>query len=155
MGISFLRTYAKAGPDATLSRSVNTLVIAPDFDVPIVPNESMSLRYVLLWNSQAATTGIALALAGPASPALVRYITRIWTSLTAVPSLKINTAFGSELLVSAGILTPALLLAEIDATVVNGPNEGSVSLQWRSEVNGSNVFLQPGSGVVASTSVHP
>ena len=113
--------------------------------MPIEANEILNFEAILFFTAAAATTGLALALNGPAAPASVKASILIPTAAgTLVQS--VVSAYETELLSTASLgVTP--LLARMIGQVENGPNAGNLAFRFRSEVANSAVTILRGSHV--------
>lgn len=140
-GPSGNESYAKLASDAT-----NTTVTLADagLSFAVTSGTDYEFEFKVAFRTAATTTGIALALSGPAT-ALLAYSMRIPTSATA-ESMAFRNAFAAELLTTAidAAATPRLAVI---AGLVRPSAGGTVALRFRSEVAGSEVRVLAGSMV--------
>lgn len=131
---------------ADVSNSTVTLADATGLALPLLTNTDYWFAFMVLWRSAATTTGIALALGGPAGLADLGYFVEIPTAAGAV-SFGSRGALASELLTTAAEAANATRLARIEGVVRVGATAGSLVLRFRSEVAGSAVTIRAGSVV--------
>lgn len=112
------------------------------FTQAVAASEVWSFDATLYFLTAAATTGIVVALSGPASPANVVYALETGETATAWRTLPAS-AFDTALVGTAGLST--ILVARVSGTVENGSNAGTLTVKFRSEVNGSGVTVKRGS----------
>jgi hypothetical protein len=111
---------------------------------PIEAGGIYIVEFQLLKSSAATTTGLAVALNGPASPTYLRYT--LWsatgsTSLLVSAATTYNTA-----LVSTGVVNTTVPTTDfVNGYVVNGVNAGTLTLRMRTEVDTSAATIQRGS----------
>ena len=129
--------------DQSSSDNVN-LADVTDLLFPIVATGIYVVEFYLFVVSAATTTGLVVALNGPASPDHVRYGFSSPTSGTALFTAG-ATAYETAL-VSTGVKsTTEPTCHKIWGFVDNGANAGDLKLRMRSEVSGSNATIQRGS----------
>lgn len=131
---------------ADQSTTGTALVDATGLWYPVLQNAELMFDFRVVFQTAAVTTGIQLALNGPASPAL-------FSAWIAVPSSA--TAFSSQF-VSAYNTGPATTaidaantprIAILTGVIRNGPTAGSLVVRFRSAVSGSAVTVKQGSTV--------
>lgn len=140
-GPSGNESYAKLASDA-----INTTVTLADVGLSFaaVSGTDYEFEFKVAFRTAATTTGIALALSGPATT-LLAYVIRIPTSATA-ESVGYRNAFATELLTTAidAAATPRLAVV---SGLVRASAGGTVALRFRSEVAASEVRVLSGSMV--------
>lgn len=133
---------ARKSADQANSSNV-TLANVNDLSFPVAAGATYSFRFSLRFTSALATTGLALALNGPAGFTFLAAVVDMATSATARQHGSI-TAYETPV-VGTGSAAAAPLPAYVYGTLVNGPNAGTLQLRFRSEVNGSAVNVLRGS----------
>lgn len=92
----------------------------------------------------ATTTGLALALNGPASPTIIQYAT-----LSPVAATSTNwwaaTTYDTALVATGSVSTANPYPVRFNAFLVNGVNAGTLALRFRTEVDTSQVTIKRGS----------
>lgn len=109
----------------------------------LAPNSHYAFEFVGAYNAAAGTTGLQLALNGPASPTLLRAVGQICTSPTAVQN-GIITAYDSGINATASGGATALPFW-IKGNISTGANGGTFILRFRSEIAASQVQIFSGS----------
>lgn len=124
--------------------SNTTLADVTDMAWPMVASGEYVLEVVCFVVSAAATTGLVLALNGPASPTAVQYAMESPTSGTAGFHAG-ATAYETALVSTAVISTTLPQAQRLWGHIRNGSNAGDLQLRMRSEVSGSNATIRRGS----------
>ena len=135
----FIKTADQVNSSNTSFFDVTDLVFA------IAANETVVFTAYILATAAAATTGLVLAVNGPATPTLVNYAGVTTPTVTTVQGAG-ATAYETAL-VFTGVhtVTPTPTLYLLSGVVVNGATAGTVALRMRSEVSGSNATIKRGS----------
>jgi hypothetical protein len=128
--------------DQVSSDGVN-LVDVTEMSFPVVAGATYQFEFFIMAITAIATTGLAIAVNGPAAPVYARYtyhsgVSGSATNQGGAPAL--NTA-----LVGTAGSTVNALPTTVNGYLVNGPNAGTLTLRMRSEVDTSAVTLQRGS----------
>lgn len=137
-------TRVKLAADRTNS-TVN-LADVTGLEFPVAANTDYEFEFLIPFTTAAITTGIALALAGPAGFSLLAYEIRIPLSAT-TEQFAYRSAYASELLTTGIDAANAPRLAVIRGVLKNGANVGSVIARFRSEVAASAVVVKAGAVV--------
>lgn len=128
---------------ADQAHTTTTLANVTELVVPAAANAVMGFRFAVMFRTAATTTGIRLAIAGPAG-ATVAYRAQIPSSATADTVQHVNT-------LSGGTATTAVAAANTDYVAVLegvltvGATAGNLQLQVASEVAASAVTVRKGS----------
>lgn len=146
---AFLRQYGL--PDdvcaktADQSNSSNTtLADVTDMTLAMEASGEYFAEFVLFVNAAATTTGLVVALNGPASPTAVKYSYESPTSGTA--GFHAGATAYETALVATGVASTTLPQAcRVWGHIRNGTNAGDLQLRMRSEVSGSNATILRGS----------
>lgn len=124
--------------------SNTTLADVTDMAWPMVASGEYVLEVVCFVVAAATTTGLVLALNGPASPTAVQYAMETPTSGTAGFHAG-ATAYETALVSTASISTTLPHAQRLWGHIRNGSNAGDLVLRMRSEVSGSNATIRRGS----------
>jgi hypothetical protein len=130
--------------DADVSNSTTAFANATGLSFTAAANADYLIEAFLVYTSAATTTGINLALTGPASPAGVVGEWRAYTSATAA-LLRQFTAYDSGTATTGVIAAAAAQYAQFTAMLRTGAAGGAVTLRFASEVGTSAVTLKAGS----------
>lgn len=130
---------------ADQSNSSNTtLADVTDMAWAMAVSGEYVLEVICFVVSAATTTGLVLALNGPASPTAVQYSMESPTSGTA--GFHSGATAYETALVATGVLSTTLPQAvRLWGHIRNGSNAGDLQLRMRSEVSGSNTTIRRGS----------
>lgn len=120
-----------------------TFVNVADLAFELSPASSYKFKFTGGYTTAAGTTGLQLAVNGPASPAFVRYVGQIHTTATAVLG-GAGAAYDAAIAATASGGATALPFA-IEGSITTGAAGGPFSLRARSEVGGSAVTILRGS----------
>lgn len=136
-----------AGAAVRLAASATRSAVTPidaglAFD--LAPNAHYAFEFVGAYSTAANTTGIALAVNGPASPALVRVVTQIAESLAGATRYGTAGAYDTPT-TGAGSAGATPLPFFVRGNVSTGENGGTFGLRFASEVGGSQVTILAGS----------
>jgi hypothetical protein len=136
------RTTAKRLAAAANSSS-NALADVTGLSFQLKPNTHYAFEFVGAYTSAAGTTGLSLAVNGPASPALVRAVAQIHESATAVRGGAASAYNATLTGTSSGSATPLPFF--IQGNISTGAAGGTFTLRFASEVNNSQVSIAAGS----------
>lgn len=149
-GNTELEYTTKLGVDRT-STSVS-FADATGLNFAAAANTDYVFEFDVIFRSAAVTTGIALAVNGPASPTLIVVQTAI-PGLTGEATLSPIVQFGYARAYDVGTPTTGIDVADsnthaiVKGIIRNGSNAGTVILRFASEVGGSQVDIKIGSVV--------
>jgi hypothetical protein len=118
------------------------LVSATGLDLPVAANTNYSFDYFILVQSAATTTGISLAINGPAGATVVSYAVDVPTAAadgTDTIFSGYGTAFGDEVIGSGMQAANTTYVARIHGVIRTGGTAGNLTPRFRSEVNTSTV----------------
>lgn len=134
---------------ADQSNSTTSYADVSDLGLEVGANSTYIIQWVLVASSAASTTGIQLAVNGPASPTRFTATITCYTA-TNTPSTNHYEAYdtGLDLTDSAGSSRVHCL---IRATLRNGANAGVIIPRVKSEVGSSAVTIHAGSSIVYYT----
>lgn len=124
--------------------SNTTLADVTDLSWSIVASGIYVVEFYIFHVSAATSTGLVLALNGPASPDRVRYFVHSPTSATATFHGG-ATAYDTAIIATGVVSTSVPQGTYMHGYVDNGANAGTLTLRMRSEVSGSNATIQEGS----------
>lgn len=124
--------------------SVTTLTDIAGLSMPIAANADLIFEALLVWQSAAATTGIRLAINGPAGALEITALVEIQTSATAF-ALQLHTGYQGGAATASIDTANTRRVARLSGVVRNGATAGAVSVQAASEVAGSAVTVKRGS----------
>lgn len=137
-------TRVKLGGDQT--NTTVTLADITGLGFPVLANTDYEFEFLVPFTTAATTTGLALALNGPASPTLLAVRITVPISASAVVD-RFTNAYNTEALGTAVDAANAPRLAVIKGVLRNGANAGSVIARFRSEVAASAVVAKQGAVV--------
>lgn len=140
-GAEFVRV--KKSSD-TPNSSNTTWVTDPHLTFSLTANTDYEFGFSIAFTSAALTTGLQLALTGPASPTLFAADIRVPISKTAEVQVKAR-AYDDPALGTAVDVINVPLLATITGLIRVGATAGSLAVRFRSEINASAVTLKQGS----------
>lgn len=109
----------------------------------LAPDSHYAFEFTGAYNAAAGTTGLQLALDGPASPVLLRAVGQICTSATAVINGGIIAYDSGINATASGGATPLPFF--LKGNISTGRNGGAFTLRFRSEIAGSQVQIFSGS----------
>lgn len=155
--------HSHAGGGPTIVKLTSPAVSAvtafaniPGFVRALAAGEYVHFRAVLIYRTNATTTGIRLGVNGPAAPAVLAYRTstsRTNAAQSAAGATDNETTFVSQTYdapaADSGVAAAATdYIATIEGVIQNGPNAGNLAMRFASEVAVANgVTLRPGSFV--------
>jgi len=124
--------------------TTTALIDVAGLSFSVKANMTYMFKFLVIFQTALTTTGINLAVNGPASPTRVVYNIQTPTSTTAVTN-SINRAYDAGT-ATTGIDTSSVdTLAIIDGVLVNGTTAGTLIVRVASEVAGSVVKIKAGS----------
>ncbi len=128
---------------ATRTSSVIALADVVGMSFPLRANSNYIYSFTGAYTAALATTGIRLAINGPASPSLVRMLATVAESVTANRTLAAS-AYDTPLIgINSGGATP--LPFWVEGNISTGPNAGFLTLRFGSEIAASAVDILAGS----------
>lgn len=128
---------------ANRTNSTNVLADVTGMSFQLAPNSHYVYQFVGAYSTVGATTGLQLAVNGPASPVLVRVVGRIATSVTAQFN-DVASVYDGLIAATASAGATALPFY-LDGNVSTGATGGLFTLRFRSEINGNLVTIFSGS----------
>lgn len=139
---SIYATFKSSNQD----NSTTSYADVSDLSVEVGANDTYAIQWFLTASAAATTTGIQLAVNGPASPTLFVATILCYTAV-GTPVVTNVTAYdtGLDLTSSAGT---APVNCTITVNLINGSTAGVVAARVRSEVDTSAVTIYAGSRVV-------
>lgn len=132
--------------NADVSNTLITLADATGLSIPVLANTDYTFDFTVAFQTAATTTGIQLALNGPASPTLFTAVIRIPSSATAF-STQYVSAYNTGPLTTAIDAANTPRIAEIKGILRNGPTAGNLTVRFRTEIALSTVTIKAGSSV--------
>lgn len=146
-------TGASSGGDDPVEQKIKTsdttstddtnLTDAAGLGLSVAANRNYAARWVLIFTTAAATTGLELGVNGPASPTELGITVRIQSSSTANQQ-GVVTAYDTTvdaLAATAGVNN----FAVIEMSIRNGTNAGTIIPRFRTEIAASEVAIKSGS----------
>jgi len=135
------------GDDTTTGTALTN---ATGLDFTLAGSTTYTFDYEILFQTAAATTGISLAVSGPATPTLVSYTAGIPSALlgngAGDPGSGLYSDWGTasnDEIVSTGVQAAnTTYVARIHGVIRTGASGGTLRPRFRSEVNGSSVAIQ-------------
>ncbi|MDQ2910171.1 MAG: collagen-like protein, partial [Actinomycetota bacterium] len=138
-------TVRKTNADDT--NSTTTLASATGLDLTLAASTTYSFDYYILFQTAVNTTGIALAVTGPASPSVISY--SVYIPVAGDANNALFSGWGTaydDAVVGTGVQTAATTyLARISGVIKTGASAGTLTPRFRSEVAASTVTLKAGS----------
>ena len=116
---------------ADITKSNVTLADITGLTFSIDASTTYLIEAYIFWLAAATTTGLSLALNGPASPTNVIYSAIIPTAATAIQAGG-ATAYETKITGTASLTTT--LGATFSGQVVNGTTAGTLAMRWSPEV---------------------
>jgi hypothetical protein len=107
-------------------------------------NTDYAFEFNIVFSTAATTTGLGLTMNGPAGANAVTYKSEIATTTAAEQTL-FATAYSASNLTTSIDTANANRIGRITGVIRNGATAGTVTVQFRSEVNGSSVTIRDGS----------
>lgn len=120
-------------------------VDATGLSFSIAASKTYHFDFFIRWESAATTTGINLAMNGPASPTAVAFVAFSAFNPTTY-SPRPMTAYDTSSSGTGAQATGTALFAEIKGIVVNGSNAGTLQVRFQTEIPTSAVTIKAGSG---------
>jgi len=135
--------HAMVRLSANRQTTSNALSDVAGLEFQLKPNTHYSFAFVGAYTAVGATTGISLAVNGPASPSLVRVVGCIAESATTTR----NGATGAYNTAIAGLASggATAMTFWIDGNISTGAAGGTFILRFASETNGNAVTILSGS----------
>lgn len=110
---------------------------------PVAASTNYAFKYVLFCDANATTTGIDVAVNGPASPTLIAYTQMYWTSATAT-AFRGATAYDNNTASTASNGTAAKGFV-VEGVLRNGTNAGTLIPRAKREAVGTGPNVRAGS----------
>lgn len=144
------RTVTKTADE---SNSTTTGADIADLTIPLGPAQIVHFHAYLICSAAATTTGIQLAINGPASPVQVEATIIGWTDATT----RVTDGVSAYETYQANLSSPGTTrrVFEIIGRVINGTVRGTLALRFKSEVGASAITCHKGSWVEVFKEVQP
>lgn len=110
----------------------------------VAASQTIAFRFELVYQSALTSTGIGLAVNGPASPTRLSYSTVIYTAGTNAQTINVSETYDAGTNAAPGTAN-ANFIATVSGLLVNGSNAGTFALRVKSAVGGSAVTIKAGS----------
>jgi hypothetical protein len=131
------------GVKADRSTASAAYVDIPDLAFQLDPNTTYAFDFLGAYTAAAATTGVQLALNGPASPAVFGATFEVYTGAAAVLAAVAGAYDAGVNGTASGGATP--LPFRVSGVIKTGASGGALTLRGRSEAAGSAVTVKQGS----------
>lgn len=133
--------------DGSQTNSTTNYANVADLTVDVLANSTYRMQWIIVASAAATTTGIQLAVNGPANTALFVATITCFSAVGTPASLNVNAYdTGLDLTDSAGT---TVVQCTILVTITTGANDGgTVAARVRSEVGGSAITIYNGSSVI-------
>jgi hypothetical protein len=115
--------------------------------IAVAANTNYYFRFVLFMDADAATTGIDVAVNGPASPTQISYTVEYWTSATAVAKRHYTAYDGNPASTASNGATARPFI--IEGILRNGANAGTLIARAKRENVGTGPNARTGSSGAA------
>mgnify|MGYP001580759890 CR=1 FL=1 len=138
---------------ADQSNSTTTGANISDLTIPLGASQMAHFHAYLICSAAAVTTGIQLAINGPASPGQVEATIIGWSDATTRVTDGVSAYETYQANLSSAGATRRVF--EIIGRVVNGTVRGTLALRFKSEVGGSAVTVHRGSWLESFREVQP
>lgn len=139
-------SWSRTKITADVSNSTVTLADVTGLSFPVAASSDYEFHFLIPFVSVATTTGIAVALNGPASPTLLAVKIEVPISATATVDRHTN-AYNTEALGTGVDVASVPRLVQIRGVLRNGATAGTVIARFRSEVAASAVTVKAGAMV--------
>lgn len=129
---------------ANQSSTVTALADVADLSFVLAPNTHYKFTFMGAYSAAVSTTGLTLAVNGPASPSFLAFIALIGVGQLAPPAMGAGGAYEVPMTgpTSAGATSLPFWL---EGTISTGAVGGTFTLRFASEVGGSTVTILRGS----------
>lgn len=118
-------------------------VTVTGLDLAMVANKTYAFEFGLICDADAVTTGIDVAVTGPASPTSIDYVSEYWTSATAKTERGFNAYDGNT--ASTGSNGATRKLFRVRGIIRNGLTDGNLSPRAKREAVGTGPNVRAGS----------
>lgn len=115
-----------------------------DLAAPLEPDETVEFEADVVFSTAALTTGVRVAISGPASPALVVATSEVPVTATSY-TVQHHTGYDQGVATTGVAVTGTNYVAKIRGVIRNGPTAGNLVVRVASEVAGSAVTVRAGS----------
>ena len=109
----------------------------------VAANKTYYFRFDMIADSDATTTGIDVAVNGPASPTSINYTQRPWNSASAIRAQPASAYDNNTAQANSAGATRAIYAVE--GVLVNGANAGALAARIKREAVGSGPNVRAGS----------
>lgn len=137
-------TFARYRKTADQAFSTTTLASITDLSAPLEADETVAFEADVVFSAAAVTTGVRLAITGPASPGLVTATSETPLSATTY-TVQHHTAYDQGAATTGVPVAGTNYVAKIRGVIRNGPTAGNLVVRAASEVAGSAVTVRAGS----------
>jgi hypothetical protein len=136
----------KANANDTSSSNAS-LTSATGLDQTLAANTTYTFDYYILFQSAGPTTGIALAVTGPASPAIISYTVQTPDGGAGTGGMYSGwgSAYDVAVVATAVQATATTYLARISGVIKTGATAGTLTPRFRTSRNNTAVTLEAGS----------
>lgn len=131
---------------ADIETTGTVFVNAAGLALDVAANSTYKFDFIVVFRTAALTTGLGLAVTGPASPMTFAYQREIPTTTAAINALQAFTDDGSAAPTASIDVANADRMATVCGVIKTGASAGVIQLRFKSEVNASKVILRAGSG---------
>lgn len=140
------------GSDPWTVQAVTTAQSTTSTSTPLEPFSGFTpvanTRYIVdilaMVQSAATTTGVQSALSGPTT-GITRSAVKVVSASAATTDKIDHLALNAFQVATAGLTTPNLLMLQAIIDVGASPGAGLIRAQFKTEVSGSSITIQPGS----------
>lgn len=147
MPASLVQVTTNYAPAATIAWST-----VPGLDVSVVAGTTYIFRYTLMWFAAASTTGLNLAVLGPASPTYLRYSWILSNGATTFPAYGGSDVYDHANRAGANATSTSALaptISEVTGAIVPSA-AGTLSCRVLPDAAGTLTILRGSYGTVAS-----
>lgn len=120
-------------------------VDATGLSFAVAASKTYHFEWYVLFTSAATTTGLYLAMNGPASPTAIAYEVK-YPFATTTTSARNATAYETGTAATGSLTANTPLFAQMAGIFVNGSNAGTLQVRFQTEIPTSAVVIKAGSG---------
>jgi hypothetical protein len=139
-GIGYVARALKTADQLAIG---TTFADVTDMALPIAANTAYLFEFGIVADADATTTGIDIAVNGPASPTSLHYTVEYWTGTTAIAFRGYTAYDGSTGSTASNGAAPKLYI--VRGVVRNGANAGNLVPRARREAVGTGPNVRAGS----------
>lgn len=137
-------TFARYRKTTDQTFNTTNLADVTDLTAALEADETVEFEVDLIFSTPALTTGIRVAVNGPASPGLVAATAEIPLAATSY-AVQHHTGYNQGTATTGVPGANASYMAKVRGVIRNGPNAGNLVVRVASEVAGSAVTVRAGS----------